>query len=309
MDTISEAAAKDFLAIVRLVKFCELSILRLILRRLELKQSVVLTFPREVDLIWTRYLGDFLMMIELMEGQRTTSAVFLNSNDIPYKYQGFIFIRVQGWACALQFFFMQTILVIRINAVCENSKYAQKVKRYLAIAFIIEILPLCALLFWGNVSWYGVTVEPLPGVHFCTAVNIPRWFPTWWIPVILFDVVLFTLALKFCLDEVKLMRALNTAGSHRKNLINVMLRDSILYYFVYVLFSLPIGISYEIMQGFSIAASSMMGCRIVLNLREAVYAPNGGSTIRQSHMDGLLQMQSAIVVPGTGDILDPARNA
>lgn len=72
------------------------------------------------------------------------------------------------------------------------------------------------------------------------------------------------------------------------------------------------GITYEIPQGFSVAAVSILGCRLVLNLRHAYYYPiSNNSQLHQSDMDGILPIQSLPVLgqddaPDTEDLSNRA---
>ena len=77
-----------------------------------------------------------------------------------------------------------------------------------------------------------VTIYPLPGVpfHFCAATNLPSWFYVYWIPFMVFETLLFVLALvKWC-TSVQFRFANGSVSG--KTLLDCLVQDSILYFTV-----------------------------------------------------------------------------
>lgn len=78
----------------------------------------------------------------------------------------------------------------------------------------------------------SVNPEPLPGIHICAPINMPSYYVVFWVPVISFEIVLVLLAIWKCIEHIKEIREMY--GWNRRSLLNILLRDNIGYFFVYV---------------------------------------------------------------------------
>ncbi|TFK39885.1 hypothetical protein BDQ12DRAFT_681408 [Crucibulum laeve] len=275
-----------FLSDIRLIKLCQSVATALTL------YDHVLTVSDEVEYIWkkkwslptllyfiTRYSADLLLVL--------TMAAFFN----PQISQNscFIFIRFQGWSSSLLYFSMQGILLIKLMALYNED---ERTKRFLIFAYVLQLLLASGVNLYGNILYFQADIEPFPGIHHCTPTGVPPWFPVWWLPMILFDATLFVFALRIGIKHQREVQPLR-----RDSIIEIIVRDSILYYLavlsingVNALMWLALkGLTYEIPQGFSIAAVCVLGCRMVINLRKASKdSKMGGSELQEFDVNGLV---------------------
>lgn len=54
-------------------------------------------------------------------------------------------------------------------------------------------------LFW----FVSVVSDPFPGIHKCAVINIPKYYSIFWLPIFLFDLTLFMLALCAFNEHIK----------------------------------------------------------------------------------------------------------
>ncbi|KAF9461228.1 hypothetical protein BDZ94DRAFT_1264300 [Collybia nuda] len=290
------AVVMAFVKDVQYVRICQLASMVVVLYDHAIK------FPEEVDLIWRRKWSTPSILYILIRYLTATllvlsSVVFFTPSTPQRVSHRLVFVKFQAWSTTFLFFFMQAILQIRLCAMYNNSR---KVKICLSVAFSTQVIVLSTLLIIGHVP-LGAVAEPFPGIYMCTAMNMPKWYPAWWAPVVLLDLGFFWLALRVGIRNLKEMRSLSGGDTRISMLRRIMLRDSILYYLVilsinvvnaFVWMGLK-GITYEIPQGFSVAAVSILGCRLVLNLRYAYHYPISDNTqLHQSDMDNILPIQS-----------------
>ena len=78
----------------------------------------------------------------------------------------------------------------------------------------------------------SVTVRPIPGIpfDFCAPLGPPRWFYVYWIPLMVFETILFTLALVKGYTSVRFH--FETGSASGKSLLECLIRDSIFYFAV-----------------------------------------------------------------------------
>jgi hypothetical protein len=77
-----------------------------------------------------------------------------------------------------------------------------------------------------------VTVTPFQDVptKFCVAMNLPKWFYAYWIPFLVFETLLFVLALVKGYSSIKGHLMKGSLGGH--TLLECLVHDSVLYFFV-----------------------------------------------------------------------------
>ncbi|PPQ72409.1 hypothetical protein CVT26_003802 [Gymnopilus dilepis] len=103
----------------------------------------------------------------------------------------------------------------------------------------------------------------IPNGAFCVGVPLKHLYG-FWVPILLFEAFICSLALTHAYREYKtdnygmgIFRAFDN-----KRFSGILIRDSIVYF-------VAIGTIYEAPSGFAIAMSSILGSRLILNLREA----------------------------------------
>ncbi|EAU81570.2 hypothetical protein CC1G_02586 [Coprinopsis cinerea okayama7 len=202
--------------------------------------------------------------------------------------------QIQAWLSVIGLWTMQFILAIRIWCMYERSK---RIFCVLGIAFVIHVGG-SSLIVGLDPATGGVNFS-IPGTQW--AICIPKGFPKFlwlfWCLTAAFDFLILVLALwegiRFVWRQPK-RTARETAASEsgsaslvlalgpRPNLLRVLLRDSMVLPFLSVvvcplnllaLFDvLPPG-SITIILKLSSIAPPLLGCRLILNLRDAYYHP------------------------------------
>ncbi|KAG0707590.1 hypothetical protein DFH29DRAFT_995016 [Suillus ampliporus] len=171
----------------------------------------VLTFSREIDYIWRRspslvtalylldrYLGDAVVIIGaylcLTEVASTECALYA-------------FLDVRAWGTLLYSWLTQCIMQLRIYAMYRRSR---RILMLLVFSFFSEVLAI-AVIIWrtiGPPSTILVTDEAYPGKHLCSFSGINVDFTYLFIPVLCFEILLFFLAIKVFLDNIRAKRKL-----------------------------------------------------------------------------------------------------
>ncbi|KAG2018784.1 hypothetical protein CC2G_008175 [Coprinopsis cinerea AmutBmut pab1-1] len=272
----------------------------------------VTTFDLEVELIWASCMF-YVASYTLLTATRATpspcaftsssSAITTWHNSSILRTAGRSIVResksgihgqIQAWLSVIGLWTMQFILAIRIWCMYERSK---RIFCVLGIAFVIHVGG-SSLIVGLDPATGGVNFS-IPGTQW--AICIPKGFPKFlwlfWCLTAAFDFLILVLALwegiRFVWRQPK-RTARETAASEsgsaslvlalgpRPNLLRVLLRDSMVLPFLSVvvcplnllaLFDvLPPG-SITIILKLSSIAPPLLGCRLILNLRDAYYHP------------------------------------
>lgn len=232
----------------------------------------LITLGDELDLIWTGSwsLGKALFLINRYY---FLFAVLFNNYGLLWANitDNFChrFFQWQGWtgwfACALA----EVILQMRIYALYFAD--GKKILILMVICFIITTSTSAAIMGIVLSQLHVASRIPLTNLSFCNSPDIPDYFFTFWIPVLIFESLLCALALFRGFQTFKSTGGLFTSGRH---LVKVLIRDSIMYFlimFATYLTSLlvwvvgPIDLL-EIPIGFTVALSCVLGNRVILNV-------------------------------------------
>ncbi|KAF8962079.1 hypothetical protein BDZ97DRAFT_2076573 [Flammula alnicola] len=247
----------------------------------------LITLDLEVDFIWrrpkfsiaqtlfiiNRYLGDVVL---------TYAAIVLIMQSSPSTFQKGLVVSssqcqmlgsLQTWAGAVITWTMQGIMVIRINAMYRGTP---TVKALQLVFFLVEILSMTTM--------QAIVPRQLIGLT-CSVRRYPWWYQWLWGPILAFEGLTMGLAIWAGYEHYRdySRKAPILFSSEGKSLAYVMMRDSILFPFVAVVMCVInfIGwnhLSYAAAQantGVMIFAPRILGCRLVLNLREIYYRPFG----------------------------------
>ncbi|KII95799.1 hypothetical protein PLICRDRAFT_34750 [Plicaturopsis crispa FD-325 SS-3] len=236
-----------------------------------------LSLDQEVELIWKRKWSYskilFLIIRYIGEAVLIANAVVFLSTDISRSVcrQYTIF---QASASSVILLLMQVTLQWRIHAMYRESR---KILVFLCICFSVEIISMCVLLGLRMGTEIALS-EPLglPGVHICSFTKVPHFVYGFWIAVIAFETVLFSLALWVAIQHV--WQVGTWSASH---ILHVLLRDSFSYFLVtlagYIacagVWIVDPSVKTEIPESFAFAFTVIMGARLMLNLREAYWLP------------------------------------
>jgi len=137
-----------------------------------------------------------------------------------------------------------------------------------------SVLHVCNICFLIEKIWR----EPIPGLYVCTPHNVPHYIYAFWIPVIVFDCILFALTLCVCIQRVQSIQELNFPRNH---MWKVLFVDSLLYFSITAVTYIASGVVWLVLptcwrnlpQGFSISGTCVIGARLILNLRKAYFVP------------------------------------
>ncbi|KAJ6468126.1 hypothetical protein C8R47DRAFT_1151922 [Mycena vitilis] len=163
----------------------------------------------------------------------------------------------------------EVILQMRLYALYFLNK---KVLALMVGTFIISTAT-SAVIMGTVLQKLTARAHPLPGMTFCVPGDVPDWFFTFWIPILMFESLLCGLALYRGFQTFRASGGVFQSGKH---LVAILIRDSVLYFLVMfatyltnmlVWLSAPPSLL-EIPITFSIALSCCLGNRLVLNVRE-----------------------------------------
>lgn len=260
-----------------------------------------LTFDKEVELIWNkswskskvfyllcRYVGNLLIIWETF--------VYL------YQRPSHLFcvwsVRSVAYLAVICTLITQLIMRFRIQALYNNHRLLSKVLFGVLIGEIVSLTTI------GLVSMQKmeITSEPLPGIYQCTQVKFPSWSWVFWLPMLFFDTLLFILAIGIVVRSWRQLRRerLGTANfQFGSSLITILLRDNFGYFFFAFgayLFTTIIWLTAEtryfsIPAAFSFSITTVLGCRLILNLCDAYHNPLNQSSRGNSEWDTRLKWE------------------
>ncbi|KAG2138691.1 uncharacterized protein EDB93DRAFT_1106267 [Suillus bovinus] len=226
-----------------------------------------LTFAREIDYIWRRspslvaalylldrYVGDSIVII---------GAYLCLTEAASTQYWFHAFFR-----CKLSA--VPGIMQLRIYAMYRRARW---ILGLLLFAFFSEVLAVVVII-WKTVGLTNklvVTTEPFPGRHSCSFSGINTDFIYLFIPVLCFETLLFSLAIKVSLNNMRERRAIPGASTFRINsFMSILVRDSILYFFMLAssFFKPGEALSASMSTPFIMLLETMIGTRVVINFKE-----------------------------------------
>lgn len=231
-----------------------------------------LTLPQEIEFFWNGRFSWPALLFFLNRYVPIVSQTFNTTAQLhPVGSDAFCKFWLAGlytWSGALEILVAQCILLARLNAV-----YGNKQSFFLATsAFLALTTSAYCSVFIYNVVRMRVTAHPYPGVNMCIAVNGTGPLYLIWIPVLLFEAVAFGLLMHKVVGQ---MRRDQRVRFSRKTLLHVIMRDNLVYFAIILVLYLAEGILWaqhdiperELLDGPSIAIISILGNRMLLNIR------------------------------------------
>ncbi|KAF8974606.1 hypothetical protein BDZ97DRAFT_1911773 [Flammula alnicola] len=252
-----------------LVHYCQVAALVIIV------YDHLITFDREVEYIWARYFGDILLISDCY--------IFLNRNANATSIQNSLVnsARLLNHSCAIGLKFVGTgsmIIIIITQMIMQlriKALYGKTVSMLITVSWVLEVMAVISL---GIASLVAIDVHPviLPGASVCNPTYLPRYAFLFWVPVIVFETFLFSLALRIAYQNY--LEVGNWGGAW---LIQVVLRDNFSFficafaaYIVTATTWIAANPQYFTVPGsFSCSLTSIMGCRLILNLCQAYHHP------------------------------------
>jgi len=243
----------------------------------------VISFDQEVDLIWdkpwniakglyyfNRYIPLMLLCVHTM--------IYLNL-DVS-KSTCLFWFQFEGWTGMTCIGAVEAILATRVWALWDGNRIILGI---LLFGLAAEMAVMSFIL--GTTSSRLDTIsEVFPGVEFkvCIPLNTPPYFFAFWIPPLAFGTMVLILACYRGLTSVQF--GLRDLG---KTLVAVILRDSVMYFAAIVATDLLCttvwlqrsDVLFQTVVGPGLAVPSVLGSRLLLNLREVYYKPYNTGTL------------------------------
>lgn len=156
---------------------------------------------------------------------------------------------------------------------------SRRILMILVFSFFSEVLAVVVIIWRtiGPTSKLVVTDEPYPGKHLCSFSGINTNFTYLFIPVLCFEILLFFLAIKVSLNNMRDRRATPGTSSLRVNsFMSILVRDSILYFFINLamcaivmgLWRNAAALHANISIPFIMLVETVIGTRMVINFKE-----------------------------------------
>ncbi|KAL5487509.1 hypothetical protein ACEPAI_5617 [Sanghuangporus weigelae] len=243
----------------------------------------LITFSDEVHLIWkSRWsAGKALFLISRYYNVFT---VLFNSNS-------FIWLRWQAVSGIFVYGLTEIILMLRLYAMYSSSK---RILLVLVVGFSSVLIAEIIILVLSTKAQIGpVNADPSRQLDMATCILTDTWPLSYlyWIPFLAFESLLFALALFKGFQSVRdhelelnaagfglgfCRKARRSGAGRAAKALEVLIRDSILYFFVIFAVFLANALAWmidngrigEIPVGLAVALSTVMAQRLLLNIRE-----------------------------------------
>jgi len=176
--------------------------------------------------------------------------------------------RWQGWSGFIAVIVAEIILQLRIYALY----FLNKKVIYFTASFFVLSMAAAGTIMGLVLSSISTKAENIAGLNFCMPFDVPRYLYAYWIPIITFESLLCGMAI---LRGVKAFRQHQSSFASGKQLITILLRDSVIYFLI-IFFTYLVNLLLwatglfgliEVPVGFTMAMSCVMGSRLVLNVR------------------------------------------
>ncbi|KAF6742564.1 hypothetical protein DFP72DRAFT_181200 [Ephemerocybe angulata] len=259
------------------------------------------TFDLEVELIWKKKVS--LVQVLYIVTSYAANGFFLQglaaqiwiTDDTQFNKSCNSYALIQFWLAGAAATAMQGLMMHRVLSMYEQRRRARMALLFaLCILMLSEVTVTLVLSLGTSLTKSSIILAPT--VRTCLPGNWPSWSSATWFISITYDIVVvaFTVweGLRFLKESQKEMSALETdapPGSYLKKtwsrqgvLFRVLIRDSILFPFIgtvsclvtiVVWLTTPLeGLAFYSIQATS-ALTPILGCRLVLNLRNAYYQP------------------------------------
>ncbi|KAL5525985.1 hypothetical protein ACEPAG_7323 [Sanghuangporus baumii] len=231
--------------------------------------------------------------------------------------------RWQGWTGLVAAALAETILQLRLYALY----YGNKKVLALMVSFFISAMASSAIIMGITLRGVEARAHLIPGTDFCIPIHVSSHFYAFWIPILCFEALLCALA---CIRgyrsyrdrEIRRLSVLRRRArqSHQPekhlNILEILLRDSVGYFIIafatYLTTTLiwiigPITVL-EIPIGFTVAFSSVIGNRLLLNLRGSAKSASSADARNQimSHSQGVDVVHTSSII-GLGTTIEDER--
>jgi len=285
-----------------------------------------LSFGREVELIWMkprtlvtllyvieRYLGDVVLVVGLC-------LCFSVSSSQAECIRLFQF---RAWGALIYSWATQATMQLRLYAMYRQSR---QILVLLLTLFICEIAAI-AFIIWRTIgprSPLQAMNNFVPGERYCAFSGINGNFVYIFIPFLCFEFILFVLAARIFVDNVKRNKRADEEKGLRVNpFMSILARDSLCYFFVnLVACAVVMGLWQSVTQlyanmciPFVMFLEVLVGTRLILDFREryarsedpghavsggysSLHFRNEGGRLSSAHMSILCEVETIVVTDG-----------
>ncbi|KDQ56053.1 hypothetical protein JAAARDRAFT_36849 [Jaapia argillacea MUCL 33604] len=235
----------------------------------------LIVFDQEVVLIWqrpgisakiffllTRYCGDDFVITMLIFLTEATS------DNVSFSCHNRILLQI--WAAAIPAWIVQFIMWFRVYALYNRAKWV------LALTFTCLIIQIAiSMVLFALYQDVRVIAVKFDIWTTCVVTEMPAYSIGTWLSMMVFEGTLFALVLY---KTVVHLLWFNYPWT-RNGATEVLLRDNILHFLVIfsiycfkviAWFALPI-IWVEVLSSLNVTATCTLGCRLLLNIRDASY--------------------------------------
>lgn len=234
----------------------------------------LITLDDEIELIWQSSWSPVKLLF-LVNRYYTLASVIINNYALFASSHSdsfcLRFFQWQGWTGLLACMIAEAILQMRLYALYSlnrNILIAMVAIFFLTSAAAAAIMQIVI----SKISAHSMTIPELE-LSTCLPDNISHNFYAFWIPILAFETFLCCLAL---FRGYQTFRSSGTPYQSGKRLVGVLIRDSVVYFFVMFATYLTNLLVWkfdldlvEVPVGWSIAMSCVLGNRVILNVRRA----------------------------------------
>ncbi|KJA27070.1 hypothetical protein HYPSUDRAFT_198371 [Hypholoma sublateritium FD-334 SS-4] len=201
-----------------------------------------------------------------------------------------LFHTVSSYIASIVLFAMQGIMMFRVSSMYVHNR---KIDVLLITAFVAEVASVIIMLVVDYTArgTHSPIPEPAPFVHLCKRASFSTLPTLVSVPILVFELFVLVLVLGASISHHRSRRGIRVLASFDEQrrpgamLLHILMRDSIVFPFLIMLFALvnliadlnfSVRALYIIAQLVFIppaAAPAILGPRLILNLREAYYAP------------------------------------
>ncbi|KAF9472988.1 hypothetical protein BDN70DRAFT_886333 [Pholiota conissans] len=285
----------------------------------------ITTLDIEIEIIWNRpkwKIPQGLFFLNRYSGlgwQIYTASFLLRHVGVASEEVRFrtTFNLISAIFTLVTFFAMHGIMVCRVSSMYTHDRTILKI---LVIGFFVEFISLTIITV---VVWYCGRMLADSDVHiqnplgFCGREKFPPWMFIVWLPPVLFEFLICTLAVTL---GIRYYQQVGSRGmfpnfpnsSRSSSLLFILLRDSILFPVIFSLscivnlvsfYLLSTGLRTTTAHAISLSPvvlSGLLGSRLILNLRESYYEPyeqEFNLRIETLTMPGNIELEGVISMP------------
>jgi len=250
----------------------------------------IINLDREIELIWKL---KFTSMTYFYFFNRYISGIFLTISMFTYVQEYYIgdtfcqeWWTFEGFTFTICFQLVELVLGLRVWALWKKSKVIGFI---IGFFFILEILAMFIVIGLDFTNNFTATDTPfgqygIEDFHLCTPTTNIAYVYSFWFPTLAYGTVIAALA-----GWIGIKRYRYTCGGATtptgKWLLDIFIRDSLIYYILLALLELCMSILWyigvgptpQLLVGIAMAAPIVLCSKLILNLRGAYYDYNADS--------------------------------